>query len=156
MILTRLEHADRQVPHAPGLKAALAFLRRPGLRELPDGRYEIDGERVYAMVQRYSTAPALPAKFEAHRKFIDVQYLAAGAETIAWAPLDRVEIGEPYDGEKDACFGAAGAAWQVPAVLRAGELAVLYPEDAHAPRLPAGAPGPVVKVVVKVSIEAGL
>ena len=53
-----------------------------------------------------------------------------------------------------ACFGGA-AAW-TPLLLKEGELAVLWPEDAHAPRLAAGAPGTVFKVVVKVSLEAGL
>lgn len=154
MITTRLEHADRQAPGAEGFTRAFAFLRRPDLAALPDGRYAIDGDRVYAMVQRYETAAAAEPRFEAHRAYIDVQYMAAGAETIGWAPRETVAVSEPYDGEKDACFGRAPA-WS-PVRLGAGELAVFWPEDAHAPRLAAGSPAPVTKVVIKISVEAGL
>lgn len=154
MIVTRLEHAERQAPGAEGFSKAFAFLRRPGLAGLDDGRYPIDGDRVYAMVQRYDTAPAAEPRFEAHREFIDVQYLLRGSEVIGWAQLPVVKVTVPYDGEKDACFGTAPA-W-TPVLLGPGDLAVLYPEDAHAPRLAAGAPGPVIKIVVKISVAAGI
>lgn len=152
MIAVKLRDAQRQARHTPGLKAALEFLARPGTAQLPDGRHEIDGEKIFALVQRYVTAAAEPVKFEAHRKYIDVQYVAAGAETIGWLPLAGVKVTEPYDAAKDVCFGRAGCGW-TPLRLEAGELAVLYPEDAHAPRLPAGAPGPVLKIVVKVAAD---
>ncbi len=154
MIVTRLEHSDRQAPGTEGLSRAFAFLRRPGLKDLPDGKHPVDGERVFALVQRYETAAAGEPLFEAHRDYIDVQYVAAGSEVIGWAPLDLVGISAPYDAQKDACFGKAPA-W-TPVRLEAGELAVFYPEDAHAPRLAAGSPGPVTKIVVKVSLGAGL
>lgn len=150
MIAVRLEDAARQAPRGEGLKKAFEFLRRPGLAALPDGRYEIDGDRVYALVQRYSTQEAAEPRFEAHRKFIDVQYLAEGAEVIGWAPLEAVAVGEPYDELSDVLFGRARGGW-TPVRLEAGMLAVLWPADAHAPRLAAGAPGPVAKVVVKVA-----
>jgi YhcH/YjgK/YiaL family protein len=150
MIAVKLERAERQVPRLAGLARALEFLRRPDLASLPDGKYEIDGERAYAMVQRYETAAAAAPVFEAHRRYADVQYLAAGAETIAVAPLERLEVTGPYDGQKDACFGRVEERYVSRLALNAGELAVLYPEDAHAPRLPCGAPGQVVKVVIKV------
>lgn len=154
MIVARLQDADRQSPGAEGFTKAFAFLRRPGLAGLSDGRYPIDGDMVFALVQRYDTAAAAEPRFEAHRDYIDVQYLASGSEVIGWAPLPAVKISEPYDGGRDVCFGRA-AAW-TPLRLGPGELAVLYPEDAHAPRLAAGAPGPVVKVVVKVAVAAGI
>lgn len=151
MLAARLEDAGRQAAAAGGLARAFAFLRRPGLADLPDGKYPIDEERVFALVQRYGTAAAEKPRFEAHRAYIDVQYVASGAEVIGWAPLGAVEISEPYDARKDVCFGTARA-W-TPLRLAAGELAVFYPEDAHAPRLAAGASGRVTKIVVKVSTE---
>ncbi|MCM2267748.1 MAG: YhcH/YjgK/YiaL family protein [Elusimicrobiales bacterium] len=150
MIAVKLENAARQAPRGEGLRKALEFLTRPGAAALPDGRYELDGEKVYALVQRYETLAQDRPRFEAHRKYIDVQFLAAGEEVIGWAPLSAVGITEPYDGEKDVCFGFAAGAW-TPVRLAAGELAILYPEDAHAPRLAAGAPAQVAKIVVKVA-----
>ncbi len=153
MIAIPLAGADRQVPPLPGLEKALEFLRRPGAAALPDGEYELDGRRVYAIVQRYSTAAAPEPRFEAHRRYVDAQYVAEGEEVIGWAPLDRLAVTEPYDPAKDICFGRAAGAW-TPVRLGAGELALLWPDDAHAPRLAAGAPGPVVKIVVKVEVPA--
>ena len=154
MLVTALKDAHRQAPGAQGFARAIAFLRRPDLASLPEGRHPIDGDRVFALLQCYETALAGEPRFEAHRKFIDVQYLADGAEVIGWAPLSAVKVSEPYSPEADACFGTA-AAW-APVPLGKGDLAIFWPEDAHAPRLAAGHPGSVFKVVVKISLEAGL
>ncbi len=152
MIAVPLALADRQAPALPGLALALAWLRRPETAGLPDGRYEIDGERVFALVQRYETLAGEP-RFEAHRRYADVQYLAAGAEIIAAAPLAALSVTEAYDAGRDVCFGAVPAGRASRLALAAGELAILYPEDAHAPRLAAGAPAAVTKIVVKVEIK---
>lgn len=152
MIAASLEDSDRQAGALPGIREALVFLRQDGLLALPDGRFEIDGERVFALIQRYTTtAPAAP-RFESHRKYADVQYIAAGAEVIGWAPLARMAVSEPYDAGKDVCFGAVQAEDWSPVRLHAGGLAILYPEDAHAPKLAAGIPAAVMKVVVKVAV----
>lgn len=154
MIVTDLEHAPEQLPASPALEKALAFLRRGDIADLPDGRYEIDGDRVYAMAQRYETIVPAEPRFEAHRKYLDVQFIASGSEVIAWAPVRLMKISDPYEEEKDICFGLVEKGRWTPVRLEAGQLAVLYPEDAHAPRLAAGLPGQAVKVVVKVAVRA--
>ncbi len=153
MILSDLKNTERQAFLMPGLTKALEFLRAPGVKDLPDGKYEIDGELVFAIVQRYTTEIQFDPKFEAHRKYADVQYIAAGAEVIGWAPLERLGVSEAYDGEKDVCCGSVPPGGWAPVRVEAGQLAVLYPEDAHAPRLAAGVPSAVVKIVVKVRVR---
>ncbi len=150
MIAASLSDAAARLPGLPGLAGALEFLRRPGLAGLADGEYELEGRRVYAIVQRYGTSPAAEPRFEVHRRYADVQFVAAGAEVIGWAPAGRFRELEAYDEKKDIAFGRASD-W-TPVLLRAGELAVLFPEDAHAPRLAAGAPGRVLKIVIKVAV----
>ena len=152
MIAASLKDSDKHTGLLPGLKGALAFLRRNRLLSLPDGRFEIDGERVFALVQRYATTVCAAPRFESHRRYIDVQYIAEGAEVIGWAPLSCMAITDTYDAGRDVCFGSVAAKEWSPVLLRAGELAVLYPEDAHAPKLAAGTPGAVMKVVVKVAV----
>jgi YhcH/YjgK/YiaL family protein len=115
---------------------------------LTDGRVEIDGDKVYALVQSYETVATDEPRFEAHRKYLDVQYLASGEEVIGWASIDRLIVGVPYDEAKDASLGRVSP----PVRLSSGQLAVLYPADAHAPKLAAGAPAPVKKIVVKVAV----
>ncbi|MBI4349884.1 MAG: YhcH/YjgK/YiaL family protein [Elusimicrobia bacterium] len=154
MLTTDLKNAESLVPGGKVFKPALEFLRRPDIRDLPDGKYGLDGERVFALVQRYETIAAAEPRFEAHRKFIDVQFLASGTEIIGWAPLSGLAVTEVYDEEKEACFGGVPPGAWTPLRLETGQLAVLYPEDAHAPRLADGAPAPVIKVVVKISVRA--
>ncbi|OGS12247.1 MAG: hypothetical protein A2234_08485 [Elusimicrobia bacterium RIFOXYA2_FULL_58_8] len=136
----------------PGIKKALDFLLRPEAPALPDGRCEIEGDSVFALVQRYTTAALLSPKFEVHRKYIDVQYVAQGLENIGCAPLAKMRVTEDYDPRQDICFGLVADGGWAPVTLRQGELAILYPEDAHAPRLACKVPAAVMKIVVKVAV----
>ena len=148
MILADLADADRYSQLHPDFAAAFAFLRRADFARLADGRHELAGDRLYAMVSRYRTRPAPgEMRWESHRDYIDIQYLAEGSESIGWSPLAELRAGEPYSAAKDVAFHA-GAGEVI--TLRAGRFAVFFPEDAHAPGLAAGAPAGVVKVVVKV------
>ena len=153
MIVTDLEHAEAQI--APGglLSRALKFLRCKEIPALPDGKVQIDGEQLFAIVQRYETAAAAEPVFEYHRKYIDVQYIVSGSEVMGWAPAGRMAVTKRYNADKDACLGTVRAGEWTPVRLSAGQLAVFYPEDAHAPKLADGAPGPVMKIVIKAAAQ---
>ena len=152
MIASDLKHVEDQLAMTPCLQKALSFLRWTNVSELAEGKVEIEGERIYALVQCYDTLAADKLKLEFHRKFIDVQYIVSGEEVIGWASVERVAITEAYDEEKDIAFGTAPLGEVTPVHLSAGQLVVLYPEDAHAPKLAAGKPSPVKKIVVKVAV----
>ncbi|MBI5034766.1 MAG: YhcH/YjgK/YiaL family protein [Chloroflexi bacterium] len=153
MIITDLEHAHEQIAPTPSFEKALAFLRRNDLATLPDGNIEIDGKRVFAMVQSYETfASDAPFKFEAHRAYIDIQYIVAGAESIGWTPTECIAFNTPYDSTNDIHFGVAPTESMMTVSLQQGQLAVFYPSDGHAPRHSFGAVMPVKKIVVKVAV----
>jgi YhcH/YjgK/YiaL family protein len=152
MIVADLKHIEHQISMAPALKKAIDFLRRWDIHKMSDGKVEIDGDRVFAIVQRYETVMTDAPKFEYHRKYIDVQFVASGEEVIGWAPMERMSITESYDADKDICFGIVATGKWTPLLLRAGQLAVLWPEDGHAPKLAAGASSSVMKIVVKVAV----
>jgi biofilm protein TabA len=152
MIVTDLKHIDRQVAMTPALRRAFEFLRGNNIYNLLDGKIEIVGDRVFALVQRYETLMADIPKFEFHRKYVDIQYIVSGEEVIGWIPVGRMTITEAYDSDKDICFGTAVQRKWTPVHLQAGQLAVIYPEDGHAPKLASGAPSSVVKIVVKVAV----
>jgi YhcH/YjgK/YiaL family protein len=152
MLVTDLRNIDHQICDTPALRQAIDFLRRWDIQKLSDGRVEIDGDRVFALVQRYETATADAPKFEYHRKYIDIQFIASGEEVIGWALAEQMKVTEAYDPEKDICFGTVEKEKWTPVRLQAGQLAILWPEDAHAPKLAAGPPSPVMKIVVKVAV----
>jgi biofilm protein TabA len=151
MIVTDLKHITTQCPMTNDMAKAVDFLRLRGIHELPDETVEIDGKRVFAIVQRYETIRIDVPRFEYHQKYIDIQYIVSGEEVIGWTPAEHIMVLEAYDGDKDICFGAATGEW-TPAHLQAGQMAVLYPEDGHAPRLAAGSSSRVMKIVVKVAV----
>jgi len=152
MVVTDLDHSNHQTAGDPGLRKAFAFLRSPGIHQLPDGRIEIDGDRVFALVQRYETMMTDAPKFEFHRKYIDVQFIVSGVEVIGWAPAARMTVTDAYDADKDIGFGTVAKGNWTPLHLQAGQLAVLWPEDGHAPKLANGVSLPVMKIVVKVAV----
>lgn len=151
MVVTNLKHIDHQACITTALKKAIDFLRRPDIGNMADGRMDIDGERVFALVQRYETIITDAPRFEYHRKYIDIQYIVSGEEIIGWAPAEQMTVTEAYDGNKDICFGTVPVSEMTPVYLQAGQLAILYPEDGHAPKLAAGRPSLVFKIVVKVA-----
>ena len=153
MIVTDLAHMAEQTSLTPALQKALDFLQNTDLSALPDGRTDIDGDKAYALVQSYETREwGEEPLFEAHRQYIDIQYVISGEEVIGWMFGDRLTSTVEYDETKDAWLNRLHAKGMTPVRLSAGQLAVLYPSDAHSPGLAAGAPAPVKKIVVKVAV----
>ena len=154
MILIDVDHATEQMRLGPALECALRWLRWAQAQNLPDGRVEIDGERVYALVQSYDSLPLTEVlQFEGHRKYVDVQYIAAGEEVIYWALAGRVTPSKPYDPARDAWFGCLPASEATPIRIAAGQMGVFFPVDTHAPKIASGKPTLVKKIVVKVAVE---
>jgi YhcH/YjgK/YiaL family protein len=153
MILDRLENAALYRPLGARITLALDYLGRTDFSRIPEGRYELDGDRVYAVVQRYRPKPLAEARWEAHRQYIDVQFMAEGVERIGYAPLDEaLPVERAYDSQKDVVFFVAQGDFLT---VRAGDFAIFYPTDVHAPCLASQTPAPidVCKVVVKCRVE---
>ena len=149
MLVTTLDHAAGNDYLAARFQKAYAFLNRDDLGSLALGRVDIDGDAVFANVQEYDTVPAAEKDMEAHRRYFDVQFVVAGEEVMEYAPLEGLAEAQPFD--EDADFGLYVAPERPSSVLlRAGDVAVLAPEDAHKPGCALDAPGRVRKIVVKV------
>jgi len=148
MILDVLENAERYVGAHPALATAFAFLRRPDLALLPDGRVELDGDRLFALVQCPAGRGRAGARLEAHRKYADIQFVVSGREEYGWrARAEAPVVTEPYDEARDIeFFGGAPTLW-LPAPP--GVFTVFFPDDLHAPL--AGS-GHLQKVVIKVRV----
>ena len=133
----------------PHFAKAVEFLQRKDLKNLPNGRYELDGENAYAMVQEAMLKPWGTGRPEVHHEYFDIQLPLSGEETIGVGRFDPAILGD-FDEEKD--IGFYDDASVEPLTLRPGEFAVLYPETcAHAPCCSEDAAGMTIrKIVVKV------
>jgi biofilm protein TabA len=154
MIVAELDHIARQAAMSPRLRKGLDFLHNLDPQALEPGTVEIDGREVYAMIQSYTSRPVTEnPRFEAHRKYLDIQCLVSGTEAMGWAPLDQLVASAPYNVERDMLIGAVPVEVRTLVRFTAGQAILLYPSDAHAPGLAAGEPEPIVKVVVKVLLD---
>lgn len=133
---------------AQRLRKGFDFLLTTDLKNTPVGRIDIDGDQVFAMVQEYNTRPKAQGFWEAHRQYIDIQYVVSGVEHMGFANLAQLEAGD-YDESKD-FLPLQGVGSFV--LLPAGMFTVFLPEDAHMPAMAVNEPEPVKKVVVKVAV----
>ncbi len=129
---------------------AFQFLNREDLNSLAPGKYEIQGNDIYALVQEYETKDlSADSKYEAHRKYIDIQYMVEGTENMGYSQIDKLDVFSPYDEEKDFIM-LIGEPRLI--LYNTNEFFVFFPEDAHMPGVSHGKKGKVRKVVVKVNI----
>ena len=148
MILDVLENAHRYLTLHKGFAKAFDFLLRPDLKELPVGKYEIDGDRIYAMVAKDDGRRKEDAQLETHEKYIDIQLVLAGTDDMGWKAksLCKQPTGE-YDQKTDEqLFADEPDAWLS---TKSGAFAIFFPEDAHMPLISSGQ---IHKVVVKVAL----
>jgi YhcH/YjgK/YiaL family protein len=148
MVFDRLDCAEQYYGLGAAIARGLRFLRETDLDALPTGRQEIDGERLYAQVNERDTTPLADNLWEAHRRYIDIQYLHRGVELVGHAPLSRLTAG-PYDAALDYVPASGDGAFLR---MQAGDFAIFWPGDAHMPATALGAPAPVRRIVVKVAV----
>lgn len=149
MILDRLENAQRYAIMHPLFSQAFTFLARTNVANLPNGRHDIVGDQLFAIIDRGMGRGREASLLEFHRKYIDIQFVIAGSDEIGWRPLvDCERVSTAYDSEKEVgfYFDRPDTWLAVPA----GAFAIFYPEDAHAPLACTGA---YHKAVVKVGCD---
>ncbi len=150
MIYSSIEAADRYAALHPLFARAFAFVRETDLLALSPGRHSIVGDELFAIVEQVQARSREAAKLECHRRYIDIQLVLEGLDTMGWkaladcnAPLDE------YSAERDIrFFGDEPAAW---VATPPGHFCIFFPEDAHAPLVGEGA---IRKVIFKIAADA--
>jgi biofilm protein TabA len=147
--IQNLETDRRVLPAA--LVRGLEYLRDTDFYKLEPGRYEIDGTAIFALVQEYEPAPKEEKKAEAHRKYLDIQYVFQGSEIICYSLENRAnEALEDHLAEKDLLFFKS-VQNEMDLILTQGMYVILFPQDIHRPGCRYGEGGQVKKVIVKIS-----
>lgn len=152
MILDQLENG-RIYSASPVWKKAFDFLDTLA-NSCSDGRYDIEGDDVFALIMSYQTRLPDGAQFEAHRNYLDIQVMLSGFEICEWSPVTGLSVKVPYDREKDAEFYDRLQPGTARIELVPGMFVAFFPGDAHLPTLISGAePVAVKKAVVKIRLD---
>ena len=133
----------------PDFEYVFNYIKQTDFAKILSGTYQLrDG--VYYMIQEYETKPESEGTFEAHRKFIDVQYILEGSERHDYAALDNLKQKGSYNEEKDVVFYEGSG---ISLLLEKGTFAVYFPQDAHMPNLRTGSmPVKMKKAVFKIPV----
>jgi len=133
------------------LVRGLEYLSKTDFSKVEAGRYEIEGAAFFALVQEYRTLPKGEKKPEAHRKYVDIQYIAQGTEIIGYGLENPVNgVSEDRLAEKDV-LNYKSVQNEMDLILTQGMYAILFPQDVHRPGCHYGEGGNVKKVVLKIS-----
>ncbi len=154
MIFDLLENFDKcaAVPGAVRRKISAFLAGLP--QEAVTGRYEIDEDRVFAMISEYDTkSPDAAARYEIHRKMADIQILLAGMENVGFLPLEQEKLSAvALDVQKDIGFLPSDMAdGGMEQILLPGRFMIFMPGEGHAPGLSSGGRiRRVRKIVIKI------
>lgn len=148
MILDKLENKDLYVKAHPLFEKAFAFIEEYLKKPLEPGEYHFCEEDLFGRVLSYDTRA--DGQFEVHNKYIDIQYIAQGAERVAYGRREDFAPGS-YDPEGDFMF-LEGEHKVLEFVLEKGQFVIFFPDDAHKPSLDTDQENQVVKVVLKVHV----
>lgn len=134
---------------SPLFDLALRYLEKTDLTALEPGKYPIDGDSVFVLIQSPCTRSRTESRWESHRRYIDIQYLISGKEQIGFQNTGLLTVEEPYDTDQDIAFYRDnGQGFFVP--MAPESFVVCFPQDAHMPLVCADAPEPIKKAVIKI------
>jgi YhcH/YjgK/YiaL family protein len=154
MILGDMRHWEREKrTYASVLQRAIEHVRGYNLATLPPGKYMLEGDAMFMLVQDAQTKPKHEHKAESHRKFVDIQLLIEGEERIGVSRLTQAcVVSEDKLEESDVAFYSDIDA-ESDIVLAPGMFAVFFPADVHRPCCAVTEGMPIRKVVVKIDLS---
>ena len=131
MIVDKIENLKLYIPYNKKLAVVCDYLEKTDISTI-EGKFEI-GEGVRVIVNAFTPKEPEAARWETHIKYIDLQYLIEGDETMGYLHIDEMEDAE-YNEEKDISYPVPKADADMTLIpLKAGHFAFLEPRDAHRP-----------------------
>ncbi|KXS40764.1 YhcH/YjgK/YiaL family protein [Halanaerobium sp.] len=146
MIIDSLANSSCYYGVSELLKKAFKFLEENDFSEIEDGKYEIEGDDIFAIVDSYETKPQEEGVWEGHREYIDIQYLVEGTELMGYSNLERMDLDESDEDNDFLTFAGDGDFITV----EPGNFVVFMPQDIHMPGICLADGQEAKKVIVKI------
>jgi biofilm protein TabA len=150
MLLQKLDSNDRETELLPKtLKEVLKLLKNCYFSTLTNGKYNILGDDIFLIINEYETKNNKDKKAEQHEKYIDIQYMIKGKETIGIGySNENNKVLDEYDSTKDRIsYSVVHDEKQIQ--LKAGMFAIFFPSDIHRPEVDFEGRQKVRKAVIK-------
>ena len=152
MIFDNIRNSKLYYGVNPKFEKAFDFIEKAVKENFDVGRYEIDGNDIYALVQSYDSKLIKDSKSEGHKNYIDIQYIITGCEMMGCFEISNAVISEEYNTEKDVAFYKSSDKISY-CVANQGDFCIFFPQDIHAPGVAYNnTPSSIQKIVVKVRI----
>ena len=129
----------------------IEFIKKVEELNLEDGKYEILGEDLFALVQTYETKDASECRFETHKKYIDVQYVRQGKEVMNYKLKDQLVVTEDLSEQSDVIFYEDTTDY-TSVLVEEGSFALFSTQDGHMPGVKYNHKETVKKIVFKIKI----
>lgn len=152
MVFDNLKNCELYFGMHPRFREAFDFINKAIAENLDAGKYEIDGKELWASVQEYTSKLESEAKAEAHKNYIDIQFIVSGTEVIEGFDISKATPKSEYNDVKDVMFYEDYANADK-GILSDNEYGIFFPHDVHKPGMCLnGNQATVKKIVVKVKI----
>ncbi len=151
MIFDNIKNARTYFKLGENFKKAFEFLQSEDLSRL--GKCEIDGDNIWANIQEYHTKPLQEGKLEAHRRYIDIQFIIKGEEKLGCLNIAQTLEDTPYSAEDDLEFLKAKEGENINFIkAKEGDFLIFFGHDAHMPCICTDVPKYLKKAVVKIRV----
>ena len=150
MIYDKIDKLETYAGISDDISLGLEWLRDVN-PDIEKGVYELSS-RVKAIVSEYTTKEENENGYEAHREYIDIQYLISGREKICCLPLEYLKETKAYNKEIDAAFYEDANVQTQEMTIGNGYFVIFFPQDGHMPCMCFEKPLEVKKVVVKIKL----
>ncbi|MDW5290582.1 YhcH/YjgK/YiaL family protein [Formosa sp. PL04] len=149
MIIDKIENQIIYKSLSKSIEKGFDFINKNDLTKIPLGKYEIEGEDIFAIVMEYDTKIKSECKFEGHHKYIDLQYMISGTEYVSLETLTN-QIPVESNTEKDYDFyNIESQALK----FDSGRFMIFFPDDLHQPGIHLNEVSTVKKVVIKIKAQ---
>jgi YhcH/YjgK/YiaL family protein len=132
------------------IKKGLKYLSETNFNNIESGTYDVEGTDIYSIVSEYNTKPFSSAKWEAHKSYIDIQYMVSGKEKMGFSHHTNMAVIQEYNRVKDVMLLKGEGNYLI---VDEKHFVIFFPTDVHMPSVAVNIPKPVKKVVVKVRVD---
>jgi len=148
MVIDKIENYRLYVNLSEKIARAFAYIIETDLTQMKSGKYIIDNDDIFALVQEYDTKEKIECKLESHFKYIDIQYIINGSELMGVTSLTNQVVINKNEVDDIAFYKGDPYLFRV----EAGMFTIFFPDDLHMPCVKLNQISKVKKVVIKVRI----